>query len=269
METMIDENRLNKIKIKCGYVEGVCISSNGRSGGMGMWWKDIKVNVVSYSAHHFAIDILNDNNCAMWRAIGIYGWPEQSNKHLTWDLMSSLKSGCSIPCIMFGDFNEISSLCEKEGGPLRSERLMDAFRVTMDTCAMRDLGYRGSIYTWERGNTMDTYVRERLDRFTADEEWCALFPNFEVHNLPIIKSLSDHAPILMSSDNRGGENCGSTGFKFKSLWLSSDECGEVVAKGWSESMGLNMANRVVVCGEKLASWAALNFGSVKKRIKKG
>uniref|UniRef100_A0A803LGQ4 CCHC-type domain-containing protein n=1 Tax=Chenopodium quinoa TaxID=63459 RepID=A0A803LGQ4_CHEQI len=53
------------------------------------------------------------------------------------------------------------------------------------------------------------------------------------------------------------------------LWLSQEECGSVVAQGWSDSAGLTMARRVAVCGVKLASWAALTFGSVKKRIKEG
>ena len=147
MESMIDDKRLNKVKNKCGYVDGVCISSIGKSGEMGMWWKNVKVNVVSFSMHHFAIDILDDNNCVVRRAIGIYGWPGQNNKNLTWSLMSSLKADCNFPCVMFGDFNEITSLSEKEGGAPRCERLMDSFREAMDTCALRDLGFKGSIFT--------------------------------------------------------------------------------------------------------------------------
>ncbi|XP_021773354.1 uncharacterized protein LOC110737301 [Chenopodium quinoa] len=269
MESMIDEKRLNKIKNKCGYIDGVCLSSVGKSGGLGMWWKDVKANVVSYSVHHFAIDVLDNNNCAMWRTIGIYGWPEQNNKHLTWSLRYSLKASCNLPCIMFGDFNEIMSMSEKEGGVPRGDRLMDDFREAMDNCALRDLGFKGSVFTWERGNSMETFVRERLDRFAADDDWCNLFPDFEVRNMPIFKSHSDHAQILLSTEKKRERHNVCSAFKFEALWLSQEECGSVVAQGWSDSAGLTMARRVAVCGVKLASWAALTFGSVKKRIKEG
>uniref|UniRef100_A0A803N0X5 Uncharacterized protein n=1 Tax=Chenopodium quinoa TaxID=63459 RepID=A0A803N0X5_CHEQI len=72
------------------------------------------------------------NNNPVWRAVGVYGWPERENKHLTWSLMSRLKADSSKPCIMSGDFNEIVSLAEKEGGVPREERYMDAFRGAID-----------------------------------------------------------------------------------------------------------------------------------------
>lgn len=49
---------------------------------------------------------------------------------------------------MFGDFNEILSCTEKEGGSLRADRDMDAFRSCLDDCGLQDLGFRGSAFTW-------------------------------------------------------------------------------------------------------------------------
>lgn len=76
---------------------------------------------------------------------------------------------------------------------------MDAFRGAIDTCGFRDLGFRGSIFTWKRGTTPGSFVRERLDRFLADSEWCDMFPNYNVRNFPMY--CSDHAPILLSTIN--------------------------------------------------------------------
>lgn len=39
--------------------------------------------------------------------------------------MSGIKAICSLPCVFFGDFNEIVSSNEKEGGVVREERWMD------------------------------------------------------------------------------------------------------------------------------------------------
>uniref|UniRef100_A0A803NE16 CCHC-type domain-containing protein n=1 Tax=Chenopodium quinoa TaxID=63459 RepID=A0A803NE16_CHEQI len=80
---------------------------------------------------------------------------------------------------------------------------------------------------------------------------------------------SDHALIVLTTENHTAGFGGHTGFKFEALWLSNEECGEVVGQGWRDSVGCSMASRVAICSEKLASWAALTFGLVKKRIKKG
>ncbi|KAL2942939.1 hypothetical protein RDABS01_031287 [Bienertia sinuspersici] len=67
------------------------IDTDWNSAGMGLWWKDVNVRVISFSTHHFMVEVLDDNNSDMWRAVGIYGWPEKANKYKTWELMKSLK----------------------------------------------------------------------------------------------------------------------------------------------------------------------------------
>ena len=50
---------------------------------------------------------------------------------------------------------------------MRSEREMDDFRSCLDDCGLQDLGYKGSAFTWNRGNDPSTVIRERLDHFVA------------------------------------------------------------------------------------------------------
>ncbi|XP_021715423.1 uncharacterized protein LOC110683373 [Chenopodium quinoa] len=107
---------------------------------------------------------------------------------------------------------------------------MDAFRGAIDSCAMKDLCYRGCTFTWERGNSMSTFVRERLDRFLADEGWCSLFPDCEVRHLSILKP--DHAPIILSTETRRQDDWGDSGFKFEHFWLSNEGCSGVVSDAW-------------------------------------
>uniref|UniRef100_A0A803N338 CCHC-type domain-containing protein n=1 Tax=Chenopodium quinoa TaxID=63459 RepID=A0A803N338_CHEQI len=200
------------------------------------------------------------------RAIGIYGWPEQAQKHNTWFLMVSLKSKSNLPCVMFGDLNEIISPSEKEGGVPRSERLMDAFRGAIDNCCLRDLGFKGSIFTWERGSSMTTYVCERLDRFLADDGWVSLFPEYEARNFPIYSS--DHAPIMVSVKKREDTVANGKSFRFEPLWLSWEECGEIVDRSWHASLAMDINQKIARCGVELSSWAGKTFGSIKKKIKK-
>ncbi|KAL2925564.1 Myoglobin [Bienertia sinuspersici] len=106
----------------------------------------------------------NDAGATIWKAIGIYGWPNANNKHLTWDLMRSVGADHQIPILMFGDFNEIVSLEEKEGGSGWGERQMAGFWEAIDACQIRDLGFKGNKFTWCRGCSPTTFIRERLNR---------------------------------------------------------------------------------------------------------
>lgn len=52
-----------------------------------------------------------------------------------------------------GDFNEIMSLTEKSGGPLRNHFQMQAFRTVICDCNLEDLGVVGGNFTWSNSCT--------------------------------------------------------------------------------------------------------------------
>ncbi|XP_021734135.1 uncharacterized protein LOC110700859 [Chenopodium quinoa] len=235
---MIDSAVLERIKRRCGYENGICVSSNGNSGGMGFWWHEVNVNVISYSVHHFAADICDSLGEPKWRAIDFYGWPETENKYETWDLMRNLKSECNLPCVTFGDLNEIVSMTKKSGGAVRHEYLMDAFREAIDDCGLRDLGFSGSIFTWQRGQTEDTVIRERLDRFLGDVPRCELWPNVKVQH--IARMDSDHAPILLSTINYYERGRRKKLYRFEAMWISKPDCNEAVRKKKIRSLEIEL-----------------------------
>ncbi|KAL2933374.1 Unconventional myosin-XVI [Bienertia sinuspersici] len=254
------ERGRGKEECHCYYFMGFRTPKKGYKGD----WGKLGWNWVLVEGSHLA-EILDQENKPKWTAIGIYGWPESSNKHKTLVLMNRLKEQCTTPCIMFGDFNEVVSMAEKEGGDVRKESQMDAFRGAINDCNLRDLGYRGSCFTWQRGSQPNTFMRERLYRFLADEEWCNIFPFFEVFHFPIYKS--DHAPIILpasSSNNKGKQE---KMFKFKALWLSKDECQDVIEKVWNDSMSRPIREKLSMCAAELTEWASSTFGNIKRRIK--
>lgn len=89
-----------------------------------------------------------------------------------------------------------------------------------------DLGYCGSCYTWQSGKSPGTIVRERLDRFLAKESYITMVENFEVINMPIHRF--DHSHILFKARSEEHFKRGVKAFKFEALWLSTEECREVV-----------------------------------------
>uniref|UniRef100_A0A803N9H2 Exo_endo_phos domain-containing protein n=1 Tax=Chenopodium quinoa TaxID=63459 RepID=A0A803N9H2_CHEQI len=142
---------------------------------------------------------------------------------------------------MFGDFNEILGMHEKEGGAVRGERQIDAFREALVVCECKDLGFKGNIYTWQRGTSEETLAHERLDRYIACVGWCSIFHTWRKNDKL---------------------------FQFEALWLSNAECGNVVSDVWCVGVNESVPTRIAWVEESLTSWAEKTFGVLKKKIKK-
>ena len=98
-----------------------------------------------------------------------------------------------------GDFNEIVRAEEKTGGAPRKEGQMTGFRVALDFCGLRDLGYVGSPFTWCNNQFDGVITWIRLDRGVATTSWSQLFPTVRVHH--IAGSLLEHCPLWVCSDD--------------------------------------------------------------------
>lgn len=57
---------------------------------------------------------------------------------------------------------------EKLGGASRNFRQMDAFRNAIHISGLYDLNYQDQPFTWQRGNTKDNMIQDRLDRAKAN-----------------------------------------------------------------------------------------------------
>lgn len=101
-----------------------------------------------------------------------------------------------------------------------------------DDCALKDLGYKGHPFTWQRGNTPSTLVRERLDRMLTNDAWCYVFPSWEVLHLPRYRT--DHNSLLLMTGINDNYRRGNKLFKLEAMWLSKEECGKVVEEAWKE-----------------------------------
>lgn len=72
-----------------------------------------------------------------------------------------------------GDFNEIASAEEKNGGVLVDVHRCQEFSQWIDNCRLLDMGFFGSKYTW-RGLKHNGVVRDvfkRLDRALCNMDW--------------------------------------------------------------------------------------------------
>ena len=61
-ETKSKCRRMEKIKFKLGFTNGLCVPSKGRSGGLALFWSsDTKLEIKSYSNHHIDAIITEAN----------------------------------------------------------------------------------------------------------------------------------------------------------------------------------------------------------------
>ncbi|KAA3468220.1 reverse transcriptase [Gossypium australe] len=165
METKVDSKRMERIRRRSGFVNGIDVGAAGSRGGLCLAWrKDFRVSLKTFSKNHIDVKVAESNVQGEWRYTGFYGLPYANDQHDSWRLLRALGQEQQLPWLVSGDFNEILYPFEKSGGQLREERRMVAFREALEDCQLMDLGFQGPWFTWERGNLPETNIRERLDR---------------------------------------------------------------------------------------------------------
>ncbi|KAL8101394.1 hypothetical protein AgCh_033322 [Apium graveolens] len=205
-----------------------------------------------------------EDNSKSWRFVGIYGWPEATNKLKTWNLMRHLCANVNTPIVIGGDFNEILSYAEKEGGVDTDKREIAQFREVIDDCYLRDLGFEGCWYTWVRGRTPETCVRERLDRVLCSSSWLALYPNIRVEHL--VRYKSDHSALLVRFTLPARQKRKRTRFKFETCWLLDKSCEEVVKRAWDRTTGESLPEKINAVARGLEIWSFDKFDNLGKQI---
>ena len=262
-ETMINKIEIEALKSRLGFSNAFGVASRGNAGGLCLYWKeDILFTLISFSHHHICGDI--EDNGKKWRFVGIYGWAKEEEKHLTWALLKSICENTTIPLLIGGDFNEILCYSEKEGGADRVRREMDNFRELMDTFSLRDLGYVGSWFTWERGKNSSTCIRERLDRFIGSPTWVDLYPTIYIEHT--IRYKSDHAAIITRFQQPPRHGTRQKRFHFETSWLLDDSCEEEVRRAWDSSIGDRLMGRIESMAMSLAQWSGRKFSNLGKQI---
>lgn len=230
METKSKVSRMEKIKNRIGFANGLIVPSRGRSGGLALFWnRGINLEVKSYSGNHIDAFVRETENPSTWRITCFYGHPETHKRYESWRLLSFLHSQYHLPWLCLGDFNEILSMHEKSGGPVRSQHQMDGFRNIVNFCGFSDLGYCGIDFTWCNMQDGEDRIQLRLDRALATQEWIVKFSGMRVFHL--VDSTSDHCALLLNS-SPPHRLPHSRRFHFEAIWTKNRECKEIIDSSW-------------------------------------
>ena len=265
-ETMISKNNVEALKGSLGFQNAFGVASRGRGGGLCLFWREeVLFSLVSFSQHHICGDVEDGNK--KWRFVGIYRWAKEEEKHHTWELIHYLcGEALDLPILLGGDFNEILSHEEKEGGSYRVRREMGNFRATLDALSLKDLGYVGVWYTWERGLSSATRIRERVDRFISSPSWTDLYPNSATEHT--LRYKSDHSAIVLRPAQYHRPKGRSKRIFFETAWLLDENCEPEVVSAWAGSAGGSLPDRISCVAQSLVRWSGSKFGHIGKKIEK-
>ncbi|KAA3476120.1 reverse transcriptase [Gossypium australe] len=252
METKLNANRMERVRRRYGFFNGIDVSAKGSRGGLSLGWNGGHlVRVKSFSENHIDVEIQEDEEKPRWRFTGFYGAPKVRNKAETWALLRRLGENNSLPWLVGGDFNVILCAHEKKGGLPMEEARMEAFRRTLEDCLLEDIGFLGPWFTWERGRILERNIRERIDRCVATGSWSQTFLNYSLRHLS--HSFSDHCPLLAETED-GRKRSNTSRFRFESWWVLEESCEKEVKKLWKECSGPYL-NRMTTLAQGLKAWA--------------
>ena len=191
-------------------------------------------------------------------------------KHESWTLLKHLHSRSTAPWLCCGDFNEILTMEEKQGGLLRPLRPMQEFREALLQCGLVDLGFQGNIFTWSNGREGEGFVQERLDRACGTIEWRALFPHVKVNHLQV--TYSDHVPILISTHPPIGHMRRKRHLRrWEEKWSTHPDCEGLIREVWGRgtqngSPMFKLFEKIKQCRVALVEWSKDIFGNSKTKL---
>lgn len=174
----------------------------------------------------------------------------------------------SLPWVTIGDFNEILSYSEKEGGSQRRQSLIDNFRSTINDCLLFDIGFIGPRFTWNNRRRISS-IKERMDWGLATQSWFDLFPSAHVYHLS--STHSDHLPLLLTQHViiKGKTLKAKVLPRFDPFWLHDGDCEHIFRLHWKPCLPLtatSLMNRITSTRTAMKSWSKEKHGNLGLKI---
>jgi hypothetical protein len=272
METKLPSHRMEAIKFKTSYASIFVVDNVGRSGGLALMWSDeVRVDIKNFSRRHISAEVQMETNGNTWYLTGFYGQPDVGKRHEAWSLLRHLRLLSLNAWLCVGDFNEIMEESEKFGGPRKPQGQMGIFCDTLRDCLLHDLGYVGAQFTWSNMRHDGEFVKERLDRATAMDEWKDLYLRRVVEVLA--NRSSDHNPLLISfNGGYGRQRPWIKKFRFEAEWNGMEQPKAIIKKIWKvvnrgTSAWQRVGSKLIDSKKALTKWAMKESQPVEEMIK--
>ena len=79
METKLQKNKMENVRLKIGFNNMFVVESIGKSGGLALFWEDdIDIEIQNYSQRHVNTIVHNQQLNIDWKFTGFYGQPDST-----------------------------------------------------------------------------------------------------------------------------------------------------------------------------------------------
>lgn len=246
METKSNVDWMNVVCNQCGFKNCFIVPNLGLNGGLALFWKnEVIVEVKKSALSHIDAVLVGGDSFRPWHLIGFYGNPDTSWRITSWNLLKDLSLASQLLCMVVGDFNEIRSSLEKEGGVPRPKYRMPRFNNAINFCGLREVGFVGPTFTWLYQKRDGTQIHERLDKALVSQDWLSLFLSLKLYHKS--SSVSDHSSLLLNFLPKPKKGKQKKLFKFESMWMGDARCEQVVVATWNEGLLSSSDFPVVRC----------------------
>lgn len=110
----INATRMEVIRRKLGYLNGIEVAIVGSRGGLCLGWNEgITVDLHSFDLNYIDVMVTDPIDNLKWRLTDFYGEPDGRRRAQSWELLKSLDQSYNYSWVVIGDFNEIISHNEK------------------------------------------------------------------------------------------------------------------------------------------------------------
>ncbi|XP_074298012.1 uncharacterized protein LOC141628813 [Silene latifolia] len=260
-ETKLSGREMKTVRAKFDGYMGIEVDSVGRSGGLAFWWRrELDCEFLSSSVHY--MDFFVRDERGDWRVTVFYGRPTVTDRHLSWRLLRILSQQSELPWVYLGDFNEVLFANEMKAG-MRAQWQMNNFREAVDECGLSDVQFERYAFTWDNGQAGEANRQSQFDRAMATCEWKEKFPYTRLIYLG--REWSDHSPIKLLLDRRGGTCEVVRKFRFEQIWVGEDGCENAVQRGFDRG-GEALMEALGECASELQKWKKVSIGKIVKAI---
>ena len=166
-ETKQQDDVIRDVGAQLDCLNYVSVPPIGLSGGLVLYWKaHVQLQILFQSAN--LIDCKVHCNGSWFYYSFVYGHPNQSMRHYTWEKLERLAiTRRNEAWMVLGDFNEILGNHEKDGGAVRCPTSFISFNNMIRNSGLLEFLARGNTISWQgrrvKGKGAVT-VRCRLDR---------------------------------------------------------------------------------------------------------
>lgn len=260
-ETKISENDFKEKIKKIKNYEGIAISSEGASGGIGTLWDKKKWQLKDYTHNRWWIrtDLQNTKTTEDYSVYNVYAPPHFRDKASCWDSISAdLNASHGKKIFLGGDLNLIRNAQGKLGGNFFADPAREALEDIIQAHNLIDTPLHNGIFTWSNRRTGKNNIKERLDRILAQDKIITDFQR--IQSSIILGYTSDHKPVALRLDN--GTYPGPIPFKYNKDWDKIEGFKDLIKEQWateiSGSPHFIWESKIKILRTAIKHWARQN-----------